>query len=497
MDLRRIFYNRYKTSSIFSKDIPSISDIRNRTLSKIDNQKCFSPKYNKMTSKERYWHEMRFKKDLINKKNEENNPSNIIKRSKSIKEMRKQKKLEDKKNDLNGLEIMCRDMFNGYDPKKYKMKRSKSNYYLHSYLTEYNVNNDSNIKERNLVYTCSNIFNDKSKDKQIQKSFKDFKDIKKNNNNLKNNENKSYRVLKKQKSWSDFEKELSQRKLRYNHSKFTTDMDWKTTNTEDIRYDTESDYGSYLTDRGNTKKSFRRVNILRRELIDDNKINKEREQNKDSVKYNIFSGNDKKNELSTKVYDKYNKEKEKPDEKRKYSKKKYDFKNSTNINKYQPSIEYYEIDIPKNFDLTDVNTIRNIFTNRGLHAFKIEENSNSINNQSGKITLRIRKDNIVDEKEYNKNINNIKKLISKDDMKLNKVDGNKAKTTKIAKQRVKTPFKGELLLKPSDNQKSEKENKAKNGTETKKNVNIKAKNVRKKINCNNNKEKKTNVKLKK
>ena len=405
--------------------------------------------------------------------------------------MRKQKKLEEKKNNLNGLEIMCRDMYNGYDPKKYKIKRSKSNFHLHSYLSDFSVNDKSNIRERNLAYTSSNIFNDKSKDKQIQKSFNDSKDI---NNNLNNNDNKSYRVLRKQKSWSDFEKELSQRNLRFNHSKFTTDMDWKTTNTEDMRYDTESDFGSFLTERGTTRKSFRRVNILKREIIG-NKNNKERVQNKESVNYNIFTGNDKKDELSSKVYDKFNKEKGKEDEKKKYSKKKYDFKNPSNINKYQPSIEYYEIDIPKNFDLTDVNTIRNIFTNKGLHAFKIEENSNSINNQSGKITLRIRKDNITDEKEYNKNINNIKKLVSKNDMKLNKVDGNKAKTSKIAKQRVKTPFKGELLLKPSDNSKSEKENKAKNGTETKKSINIKTKTNKKKVNAN--KTKKNDIKVKK
>ena len=280
-------------------------------------------------------------------------------------------------------------------------------------------------------------------------------------------------------------------------------MDWKTTNTEDIRNDTESDFGSVLTDRSGARKSFRRVNILKREYIGDNKNkNKERDQNKESVKYNIISGTDRKNELSEKVYDKFNKEKPKDEEKIDYSRKKYDFKNNFLINKYQPSVEYYEIDIPKNFDLTDVNTIRNIFSSRGIHAFKIEESSNSVNNQSGKITLRIRKDNMLDDKDYNKNISNIKKLISKKDMKLNKVEGNKAKVSKIAKQRVKTPFKGEILLKPSDNPKSEKEkekgkeNKAKNNNESKKNqINIKTKSIKKTGSKINNK--KSNIKLKK
>ena len=92
---------------------------------------------------------------------------------------------------------------------------------------------------------------------------------------------------------------------------------------------------------------------------------------------------------------------------------------------------------------------------------------------------------MLDDKDYNKNISNIKKLISKKDMKLNKVEGNKAKVSKIAKQRVKTPFKGEILLKPSDNPKSEKEkekgkeNKAKNNNESKKSqINIKTKSIK-------------------
>ena len=65
---------------------------------------------------------------------------------------------------------------------------------------------------------------------------------------------------------NDFERELNERKIKFSHSKFTTDMDWKTTNTEDIHYDYESDCSSVLTDSGTKKKSFRRINILKREL---------------------------------------------------------------------------------------------------------------------------------------------------------------------------------------------------------------------------------------
>ena len=119
--------------------------------------------------------------------------------------------------------------------------------------------------------------------------------------------------------------------------------------------------------------------------------------------------------------------------------------------------------------MNNIITIRNFFTSKGLHAFKIEESSNSVTNQSGKISLRIRKDNIIDEKEYNKNINSVKQLISKKDMKLYKVEGNKAKASTIAKQRVKTPYKGEFLLQPSSKKQINNNNNIKNDINSKKN----------------------------
>ena len=85
-DLRRMFYNRYKTSSIFSTDNPSPAPTKDNTYSKQSFQKTFSPKYDKMTSKERYLREMRF--NFKNTK-KETSPKNNIKRSRSIKETRK------------------------------------------------------------------------------------------------------------------------------------------------------------------------------------------------------------------------------------------------------------------------------------------------------------------------------------------------------------------------------------------------------------------------
>ncbi len=78
-DLRRTFYNRYKTSSIFNNDTPSIAPVKQI----YSLEKTFSPKFKNMTSKERYLNEMRFDiKTNINEKS----PQKHIKRSHSIKE---------------------------------------------------------------------------------------------------------------------------------------------------------------------------------------------------------------------------------------------------------------------------------------------------------------------------------------------------------------------------------------------------------------------------
>ncbi len=463
-DLRRMFYNRYKTSSIFNTETSTMNNYpRREIITRNDN---FIPKYNYMTSKERYWHEMRYKdfghsniiknknyNTIINKINN-NSPSKSIKRNRSIKNMRRYKSFN-KINNLKATDIMCRHMYRGYDPMEYKSKRSKSQYDLRSSLSNLSINDISSRQERNLAYTGSNIFFDKSKDIQIHKSYIKYK----KNSNSRNNKNKFSKIIRQEKSLTDLESQLNERRPKYTHSRLSTDMDWKLTNYENIYFDTESNYIPSLTDSGIKQKNFRRVNILRREMNGDLKYkNKNTNQNKESVKYNLLSGRDKKNELSTKVYNKYNNNN---NQKKNFSRKKYYYNIEKNRNKYNPTVEYYEIDIPRNYDLTDINTIRNFFTSKGIHAFKIEESSNSINNQSGKIRLRIRKDNIVDEKEYNKNINNIKKLISKNDMKLYRIEGNKAIASTIAKQRVKTPYKGEVILKPVDTKNEYKSNKVK------------------------------------
>ena len=105
-DLRRMFYNRYKASSIFNSDNPSSNN--NFPSRRIDKKNdTFIPKYNKMTSKERYWHEMRYKEfgksnnenknsnnlNINNNKSKNNSPSNSLRRNISIKDMRKKKRL--------------------------------------------------------------------------------------------------------------------------------------------------------------------------------------------------------------------------------------------------------------------------------------------------------------------------------------------------------------------------------------------------------------------
>ena len=303
-DLRRMFYNRYKTSTIFSNDIPPSKISTNNPTRDISSKKnTFIPKYSKMTSKERYWHEMRYK-EFGHSNKEKNNFNNSLlkstKRNLSIRDSRKKKEYERKLN-MNGAEIMCRDMYNCYDPKKYSIKRSKSLFDIHSTLSNFELNEKSSREERILHYNCSNIFFDKSKDIQIQKSFNKYTKSKSSTNINKRFLSKSF---KRQKSMSDFERELNERKRRFSHSRFSTNMDWKTTNTEDIRYVTESNYGSVSTDSSIKRNNFRRVNIFKRELTSDikNKNKNYREAHKESVEYNLLSGKDKRNEISSKIY---------------------------------------------------------------------------------------------------------------------------------------------------------------------------------------------------
>ena len=191
-DLRRMFYNRYKTSSIFNTETSTMNNYpRRKIITKNDN---FISKYNYMTSKERYWHEMRYKdfghsniiknknyNTIINKINN-NSPSKSIKRNRSIKNMRRYKSFN-KINNSKATDIMCRHMYRGYDPMEYKSKRSKSQYDLRSSLSNLSINDISSRQERNLAYTGSNIFFDKSKDIQIHKSYIKYK----KNSNSRNN----------------------------------------------------------------------------------------------------------------------------------------------------------------------------------------------------------------------------------------------------------------------------------------------------------------------
>ena len=53
-DLRKMFYNRYKASNIFNRDIPPSNPTIHKNIQREIHKKkdTFIPKYNKMTSKE-------------------------------------------------------------------------------------------------------------------------------------------------------------------------------------------------------------------------------------------------------------------------------------------------------------------------------------------------------------------------------------------------------------------------------------------------------------
>ena len=67
-------------------------------------------------------------------------------------------------------------------------------------------------------------------------------------------------------------------------------------------------------------------------------------------------------------------------------------------------------------------------------------------------------------------------------MKLDKIEGNKAKASTIAKLRVKTPYKGEVMLKPCNTKDKYKNIKIKNENNSKANANQSKRSSAKKIN---------------
>ena len=240
-ELRKNFYDRYKSSSIFN------TDNQKQNISKNDNKTNIN--YNKkdsitskISNKERYWDDMPKKeKDNIFQKKSRVEPKNTniiinktptksLRHNLSIKDFRKQKELNKS----------CKALFDSNSKNNRSFKRQKSLYQLRSAFTELTLDDKSTMEERKLAYFSSNIFFDKTKDKQIQKSFQKSK----------NKDDPKNKSINKHKLMQEYAKGLN----KLNHSKYT----------QSTNGDQEDGDKSTITDNGKKKINFKRVNILNR-----------------------------------------------------------------------------------------------------------------------------------------------------------------------------------------------------------------------------------------
>ena len=393
---RREFYNKYRKSEIFSH--PTLENTNTKKLLKNKIKKEFIPKYKDVnkTCIERY-NEQLFKSKTIKRSNTN---GNLLKKTNNRNTIN---------SNLKASDIICRDMYNNYDVKKYTLKRNKSMFLKRTVNTK--IKNDASSRIRKVDSMRSNIFFDKGKE-NISKS---------NINNIKTDFKKEICNIDAKHDTKNYEKKAEEKRLNYKHSRFSTTTDWK--NTE-----THKKNNSILH-----KNSFPRKNTFHNENINTNnnirnslciESNKKGEKftNINSVDYDIITG--KKLNEKNKLIREFS-----------HNIKTGNFSANNKNDNYQT--EYYEITVTKNFDKTDVNIIKNYFVNNGIHLFKLEEKSDNMNNKSGKITFRIRKEK--NDKDYDKKISSINNLILNKNMKLNKIDNDLLIENNAKKTRQKTP----------------------------------------------------------
>ena len=398
---RREFYNKYIKSEIFSQ--PTLENTNTKQLLKKKIKDDFIPKYKNInkTSIERYNEQLGFKSKTIKRSNTN---GDLLKKNNNRKTLNLNLKASD---------IMCRDMYNNCDVKKYTLKRNKSMYLKRTVNTK--IKNDASSRVRKVDSMKSNIFFDKGKE-----------NINKNNiNNIKTDFKKEICNIDEKHDTKNYEKKAEEKRLKYKHSHFSTNTDWKNTNTE-IHKNNNKDS---ILDKNtfSRKNTFHNENIntnnnIRKSLCSESNKIGEKFTNIDSVDYDIITG-------------------KKSNEKNKLIKEFSDNIKTGNISLNNKNdnfqTEYYELTVSKNFDKTDVNIIKSYFVNNGIHLFKLKEKSDNMNNKSGTITFRIRKEK--NDKDYDKKILSINKLISNKDMKLNKIDNNLLIETQAKKTRQKTP----------------------------------------------------------
>ena len=379
--MRKEMYNKYKKSSIFSSEQPKSND--NNVSSKVTSRKVeakeFQPHFENISAKERYLRQYGYKDKM----------SHI----ESVCSNKPKEKVAKKEQNFKAEDIMCRDMYNGCDPKEYRMKRCKSMYLTRSTNDNKQPSTEINAKKRCIDSYRSNIFFVENKTKEATKENIDTNSTynstvtvnKKNNNNV---------------------------RKPFKRSLMPTNADWKSFNTETAFRKRSQTLGPEEFKKAT--KSFKKNNFFEKENTYSDLHNqtstktKNNFSNIESVKYDIISGQQKQNDNNTHY--------------------------RPIATQYDNQItESFEVDIPKNFSLTEKNTLKNYFVTKGIHLYKIEEKIDPLNSNHGKYTFNIRRNK--DDPDYQAKIETIKNILNTKQMKLNFIEPQKTKL----KPRPKTP----------------------------------------------------------
>ena len=377
---RQIVLAKYRTSNIFQstyKPSGKENQSNNCNTRNKHNSKQFEPKYENITAKERYLKHFHTNTTPLTKKT-----FTVIKtkpQSTSIKTSVASKKPTPP---LQAHDIMCRDMFNGCDTTTYRLRRCKSTFIERSYTTQSSSVNkqDINARTRCIEYNRSNIF------------FVDHKPLKTES---------STTTTPSSSTTSKLLYHKPQQSFTFKRSLYATNTDWKACNTEVPSFKRSKSLHSNAFKPNSLYKETHSSNLKEKtKAIPSN--SKTHFNNIESVSYNIISG-----EEDAKCG-----------------------KGMLNEKKGYVS-ESYVIDVPQNFDETDVNTIKNYFIKEKIHIYGIDESVNHIGNNKGKIKFKVRRN--VDDKTFQEKLNAINQLIDDKKMKMKIEDTNKVK------QRQKTP----------------------------------------------------------
>lgn len=356
------YYSKYKRSNIFEPMPTSNAQTVGRKTAKKEN--TFVPKFKEMTAKERYLNDLQLNN---NGKKFDNGLSKTTYVESSV-TLPSERVIKQQQNPLN------------------RRARAKSLYTKRSTIAA--AKDDCSAQERKIDSNRSNIFfvNNKTNNDTNNRMAKRSYTTRVNNRHM---ENKSEPLTTKQ----------LKEKANIKHSLYPTNTNWVNSNTEVIKKQDQS------------VKDFRRKNTFQKEMYNKKNTPTNDTESKSSrkIRTNYLNMESTNYDL---ISNKKSINKQKSSSNLNNAKK--DSANPNPLNKV--STEYFEIDVPKEFNKTDLVGIKKIFADKGVHVYNVSAKPNVLNNKKGTISLRARRDN--NDGSFEKAIEKVKKEIKNKEMTL-------------------------------------------------------------------------------